>query len=221
MKTYILKDRKLSIISKLSIVFLWVVLSRIVNNEVIIPSISSTFISMIEIIKGINFPNIIKYTLLRTLIGFSISLLLAMIMGIASSYSKIVYNFMDPISKFLNSVPTIALIVLALIWLNNELVPIFIGFIMVFPLLYETVLSSILNVNKEIIQYFSNHYPTDYPEVDVLIRLYKKGFRVIEMPVEMQQRKTGKSSITPLRSIYYIVKVTISLLIGSLKIIDE
>jgi hypothetical protein len=41
------------------------------------------------------------------------------------------------------------------------------------------------------------------------------------MPVEMQQRKTGKSSITPLRSIYYIVKVTISLLIGSLKIIDE
>jgi glycosyltransferase involved in cell wall biosynthesis len=76
-------------------------------------------------------------------------------------------------------------------------------------------------VNKEIIQYFSNHYPTDYPEVDVLIRLYKKGFRVIEMPVEMQQRKTGKSSITPLRSIYYIVKVTISLLIGSLKIIDE
>lgn len=152
MKTYILKDRKLSIISKLSIVFLWVVLSRIVNNEVIIPSISSTFISMIEIIKGINFPNIIKYTLLRTLIGFSISLLLAMIMGIASSYSKIVYNFMDPISKFLNSVPTIALIVLALIWLNNELVPIFIGFIMVFPLLYETVLSSILNVNKEIIQ---------------------------------------------------------------------
>lgn len=76
-------------------------------------------------------------------------------------------------------------------------------------------------VNKEIIKYFSNYYPTDYPEVDVLIKLHKKGFRVIEMPVEMQQRKTGKSSITPLRSIYYMIKVTISLLIGSLKIIDE
>jgi len=76
-------------------------------------------------------------------------------------------------------------------------------------------------VNKEIIQYFSNYYPTDYPEVDVLVKLYRKGFKVIEMPVEMQERKTGKSSITPLRSIYYMVKVTISLLIGSLKIADE
>ncbi len=76
-------------------------------------------------------------------------------------------------------------------------------------------------VNKEIIHYFSNYYPTDYPEVDVLIKLYRKGFRVIEMPVEMKQRRTGKSSITPLRSIYYMVKVTISLLIGALKIIEE
>jgi NitT/TauT family transport system permease protein len=139
-------------ISKLSIIILWVVLSRIVNNEVIIPSINSTFISMIEIIKGPDFLNIIKYTLYRTLMGFSISLLLAMLIGVVSSFSKIIYNFMDPISKILNSVPTIALIVLALIWLDNELVPIFVGFIIVFPLLYETVLNSILNVNQEIIQ---------------------------------------------------------------------
>lgn len=152
MRTYILKDRKLSMISKLSIMILWIVLSHIVNNEVIIPSISSTFISMIEIINGPDFLNIIKYTLFRTLTGFLISLLLAILIGVVSSFSKIIYNFMDPISKILNSVPAIALIVLALIWLDNELVPIFIGFIMIFPLLYETVLSSILNVDQEIIQ---------------------------------------------------------------------
>lgn len=152
MRTCILKDRKLSIISKLSIIILWIVLSHIVNNEVIIPSINSTFLSMIDIIKDPDFFNIIKYTLFRTLTGFLISLLLAMLTGVASSFSKIVYNFMDPISKILNSVPAIALIVLALIWLDNELVPIFIGFIMIFPLLYETVLNSILNVDQELIQ---------------------------------------------------------------------
>lgn len=76
-------------------------------------------------------------------------------------------------------------------------------------------------VNKKIIEYFSLHYPVDYPEVDVLVKLYKKGFRVMEMPVEMQERKTGKSSITPLRSIYYMIKVTISLLIESLKTIEQ
>ena len=152
MKNSILKDRKLSIISKISIIIIWILLSRSVNNEVIIPSIKSTFASMIRIIKDPNFFNIIKYTLLRTLIGFLISLSLAMIIGIVSSVSKITYNLMVPILKFLNSIPTIAIIVLALIWLNNELVPMLVGFIMVFPILYENILNGILNVDKDIIQ---------------------------------------------------------------------
>lgn len=75
-----------------------------------------------------------------------------MLTGIISSISKIVYNLMVPILKFLNSIPTIAIIVLALIWLNNELVPLLIGFIMVFPILYEAILNSILNVDQDIIQ---------------------------------------------------------------------
>lgn len=152
MKNCILKDRKLSIVSKISILIIWILLSWIVNNEVIIPSINSTIISMIEIIKEPDFFNIIKYTLIRTLFGFTISLLAAMVIGISASFSKILYNFMDPISKLLNSVPTIALIVLALIWLDNEFVPIWIGFIMVFPLLYESVLNSILYIDQEILQ---------------------------------------------------------------------
>ena len=152
MKSYILKDRKLSIISKIFIIIIWILLSGFVNNEVIIPSIKSTFISMIKIIKEPDFLNIIKYTLIRTLIGFLISLFLAMLTGIISSNSKIIYNLMAPILKLLNSIPTIAIIVLVLIWLNNEIVPILIGFIMVFPILYEAILNSILNVDQDIIQ---------------------------------------------------------------------
>lgn len=152
MMSYIFKDRKFSIISKLAIIFIWILLSRIVNSEVLVPSINSTFISIIKITKGTDFINIVKFTLLRTLFGFSISLFLAMLLGIVSTISKIIYNLMIPILKFLNSVPTIAIIVLALIWLNSELVPMFVGFIMIFPILYETVLNSVLSVDQDIIQ---------------------------------------------------------------------
>ena len=72
-------------------------------------------------------------------------------------------------------------------------------------------------VNKDIIDLFASDYPVDYPEVDVLVRLYKKKFRIIELPVEMKARKTGKSSITPIRSIYYMIKVTLSLIIETTK----
>lgn len=152
MKTYILKDRKLSIISKIFIIIIWIILSKLVNNQVIIPSVQSTFISIVEIFKDPNFLNIIKYTLFRTIFGLLISLSLAILTGILSSLSKFVYNFMDPILKFLNSIPTIAIIILALIWLNNQLVPMFVGFIMVFPILFESVLNSIINVDKNIIE---------------------------------------------------------------------
>ena len=151
MKESILKDRKLSIISKILIIAIWLLLSRLIDNEIIFPTIKGTFFSFIDIIKNPNFLVIIGFSLLRSIIGFIISLLLAIILGIFSSISKTMYHIMLPITNFLSSVPTMAIIILALIWLNSELVPIFVGFIMVFPILYETVLKGILNIDKNII----------------------------------------------------------------------
>lgn len=75
-------------------------------------------------------------------------------------------------------------------------------------------------VNKKVIHYFADQYPPDYPEVDVLVKLHKNGFRIAELPVEMQERESGKSSITPSRSLYYMIKVSLSLLIGSMRSSD-
>lgn len=151
MRKYILKDKKLSILSKIIILALWITLSEIIDNEIIFPTIKSTLISLGNIIKRPDFPSIIGYSLLRSLIGFFISLFLSLVLGILSSLSKLIYNLMLPILNFLSSVPTIAIILLALIWLPNEIAPMFVGFIMIFPILYETVLKAILNIDKEII----------------------------------------------------------------------
>lgn len=72
-------------------------------------------------------------------------------------------------------------------------------------------------VNKEIIRFFADCYPQDYPEVDVIVRLRKNGFRLLELPVEMHERKGGTSSITAFKSVYYMIKVSLSLLINSTK----
>jgi len=76
-------------------------------------------------------------------------------------------------------------------------------------------------VNKKIIKLFAESYPTDYPEVDVLVKLHRKKFRVMEIPVEMHERQGGKSSITALRSIYYMIKVSLSLIIGAIRSADS
>ncbi|NLY76680.1 MAG: ABC transporter permease subunit [Tissierellia bacterium] len=152
MRDFTLKDKRLSTISKLILLGLWVILSEIIDNEVIFPTLGSTLKSLIEIVKTPDFISIIASSLLRSLIGFLISLFLAVLTGILSSISKFFYNVMIPILNFLGSVPTMAIIILALIWLNNEIVPMFVGFIMIFPILYETVQKGILNVDKKILE---------------------------------------------------------------------
>jgi len=67
-------------------------------------------------------------------------------------------------------------------------------------------------VNKKVIKLFAEDYPKDYPEVEVLVKLNKKGFRVLEVPVEMHERKAGFSSITPIKSVHYMLKVTFNLM---------
>lgn len=72
-------------------------------------------------------------------------------------------------------------------------------------------------VNRKIIEYFAVNYPTDYPEVDVLVRLNRKKIKICEIPVEMQERQGGSSSITPLKSVYYMIKVTLAVFVDTLR----
>jgi glycosyltransferase involved in cell wall biosynthesis len=71
--------------------------------------------------------------------------------------------------------------------------------------------------SKKAIDLFSTYYPEDYPEVEALIIAYKKKLNIKEMPVTMRQRLKGKSSITPLRSIYYMIKVLLAVFVDLLK----
>lgn len=152
MKDFTLEDKKLSVLTKILLIGFLVILAEIIDKEVIFPTLKSTLISLIDIIKDSEFLSVIMSSILRSLIGFLISLLMAFITGILSSVSKFIYNLMKPIINFLSSVPIMAIIILALIWFSNNIVPMFVAFLMVFPILYDTVLNAILNVDNKIIE---------------------------------------------------------------------
>lgn len=70
---------------------------------------------------------------------------------------------------------------------------------------------------RRCIGFFSGRYPDDYPEVETLVLLHKKGFSIMEVPVRMSERAGGKSSITPVKSVYYMVKVLLAIFVDLLK----
>ena len=72
-------------------------------------------------------------------------------------------------------------------------------------------------INRRAIAFCAEDYPFDYPEPEAVVLFRRAGLRVREIPVTMNPRYGGQSSITPLRSIYYMVKVVMAILIGLLR----
>ena len=71
-------------------------------------------------------------------------------------------------------------------------------------------------VNRRFIQVFAQDYPTDYPEPEAMIITAVYGGRIKEYPVVMRERENGTSSITLKKSVYYMFKVTLAMLIRRL-----
>jgi glycosyltransferase involved in cell wall biosynthesis len=69
-------------------------------------------------------------------------------------------------------------------------------------------------LNRAGIALFARDYPHDYPEVEATVMVFKHELRLVEVPVTMREREHGRSSITALRSIYYMVKVLLALAVG-------
>ncbi len=67
--------------------------------------------------------------------------------------------------------------------------------------------------NRKTIEMFANEYPRDYPEPESTMRLIRHKRKIEEVPVEMRERQGGVSVMSPLRSIYYMVKVTLAIII--------
>lgn len=71
-------------------------------------------------------------------------------------------------------------------------------------------------VDKDIIKLFASDYPNDYPEPETIVEVVQKGYNVLEIPVKMHEREFGTSSITPLKSVYYMVKVSYAMIVRSI-----
>lgn len=67
--------------------------------------------------------------------------------------------------------------------------------------------------NRKVIHLLAHMYPRDYPEPESVALLLHERFRIKEVPVRMKQRYAGKSSITLMNGIYYVIKVMLATII--------
>jgi glycosyltransferase involved in cell wall biosynthesis len=68
--------------------------------------------------------------------------------------------------------------------------------------------------NRLGIRLFAADYPHDYPEAEATVMVFKHRLRLQEVPVKMRARETGRSSITTMRSVYYMIKVVLAIFVA-------
>lgn len=157
MKNLFSKTSLISLLSVLILLGLWKFASIIYNSELILPSPESTIVSTFKLMLSKNFVKIIMSTILRGMIGFAISFILGVSLGIFAGINPLIEAFIKPILISIRSIPIISLILLALIWFRIDLVAIFIALLTMFPFICTNVIDGIKSVDQDLIEMSKIH----------------------------------------------------------------
>ena len=77
--------------------------------------------------------------------------------------------------------------------------------------------SGFVGVNRTALAIFSRSFPLEYPEIEALVVLQRRRFRFVEVPCRMRPRRTGRSTITGVKSLYYMMHVLLGVFVNILR----
>lgn len=132
-------------------ILVWGIAAIITGKEIILPTPIKVLESLGELFLDSSFYKAVGTTLLRSLESYFIAFVLAIILAVLSSLNRIVEKLLSPFIIITRAIPTMSVILLALIWLNSNLAPMFVAFLIIFPLLYTGIFDSIKRVDKGLV----------------------------------------------------------------------
>ena len=167
-------ERKLNIlISILAVIAMWIVWIIVyysVKNDYVIPSFQNTFTSIWRdcIAKGA-FWTAFGNTFLRTLLAFIISFIIAAALACLCALSKKMAAFIMPFMVFLRTLPTLAVVLILLIWTNPRIAPVIVTVLVLFPMIHARLYTAIDGIDGGIRQMIKVY---NIPKNQAIFKIY-------------------------------------------------
>lgn len=155
MKQFIKKRAKSIICSVAAIVLMWLVwliAYFAVGNDFVVPSFSDTMVSFGKCLTEAPFWKAFFSTFLRTLEAFVISFALSAALAALAAFSKTARTIIAPFMAVLRTLPTLAVVLLLLIWTNAQAAPVIVTVLVLFPVSYAQILAAADGVDDGLIQ---------------------------------------------------------------------
>ena len=141
-----------SILSIAFWVFVWFIISKIVNREVLVASPFSVLKRLIALVQTQYFWISAIMSLVRIILGFLIAMVGAVIVAVLAVKFKFVQILIEPLMIIIKSTPVASFIILAIVWLDISHIPAFTSFLMVFPVMWTNVFTGIKATDKNLLE---------------------------------------------------------------------
>ena len=137
-----------------SIVFwivVWQIGAQIANKNLTlpIPLPLETLSAFLESASEVKFWSAVGTSLFHIALGFAIAVLIGAVSGILANASSLFKALTDPIFHIIRAVPVVAFIIIAGLWIRSSLMPVFISFLMVVPIVKSHIDAGLLAVDKK------------------------------------------------------------------------
>jgi NitT/TauT family transport system permease protein len=134
------------------LIAIWWAGSLIIGSALLLPTPPEAFRALIRISAKPGFLSDLGATGLRVLIAFALSFALGLAAGVASGISSAAKSMFSPLLAALRTIPFISLSVLSIIWFPSGTVPIFVAFLMAFPIVASDVSEGLGSVDAGLIE---------------------------------------------------------------------
>ncbi len=138
-------------------IVVWAVLSAFVGEEIFLPSPVSVMKSLFSLIPQPSFWKAVGFTLSRVIAGIVLSSVTASLLAVLSSFSGKLEILLSPLVKAVRSIPVASVIILVLLWVKSRNLSVVISSLVVFPVIYTSVLSGMKNTSPLLIEMASNY----------------------------------------------------------------
>ncbi len=152
MNSFFTKIQYISFASVIILLGIWKILALYFDSDFIVPHPEDTFLTVAKLIGSTEFIMVASSTIIRGIIGFAISGILGMGIGVLAGINPRFNAFITPFLVMVRSIPVIALLLLALIWFNPDVVPVFIAMLTMFPFICTNVIDGIRSIDPGIIE---------------------------------------------------------------------
>ena len=133
-------------------ILVWEAVSLAVSDPLFLPSPWAVVKALLSLLSGKEFYSSLWFSSSRIAFSYFLAFVLAMAVGTFASLSENLAIFLSPLVKAIRSIPVASIVILVLLWVRSRNLSMVVSVLVVFPILYESVVSGIKSVDRKLME---------------------------------------------------------------------